>query len=225
MATLAALVSRWRSRLDDTAEPYLFSNQELTDYGNTAINEVCREIPAIEDGTTAATCQIAVVVGSEILSLSDRVVWIRRAKLSSQTKPLTLVPQEFMDSAYNDWEDADNGSPQYLIIDGVGTNKVRLYPPSDAVDTLNLTVTRLPLADMVYATDSASSPEVPAKYHDMLENGVMAIAYLKQDADTYDAKKADFHYNLWKRDLEKWKRSTDKAKHGEYAVAPLKAFS
>lgn len=223
--TLAELVARWRLRLDDNSSPYLWSNQELTDYMNVCINSLCREIPIIEDATTASICQVAVSIGSEILSISDRIVWLKRAKLDSDTRPLSFASVDYMDQNIDDWEDAAGADVQYLITDGVGTDKVRIYPPSLVTDTLRLSVVRLPLADMVYASDSASVPEIPSKYQDLLDNGVMYYAYLKQDTDTMDMKKADYHLGLWKKNLEEIKRSMVKYAHREHVVAPHTAFS
>ena len=223
--TLAELVTRWRLKLDDNTEPYLWSNQEFTDYMNNAINQLCREIPLIEDYSTAAICNVTVLNGSTTLSISDRIIYIKRAKLLSQERPLTMVSLEHMDYKYSDWEDATSDEPSLLIVDGMGTNKVRLYPPSNAADTLKLTVIRLPQYDMTYASDSAASPEIPGKYFDKLDNGVIYQAYLKQDADTMDQKKSDYHLKLWMKDFEDIKRSMLRSTSRNRVVAPHGAFS
>jgi len=62
--------------------------------------------------------------------------------------------------------------------------------------TLKLVVHRLPLVDLDYTTHSAQSLETD-KYVHLFTNGIMWQAYLKQDADTYDPKKAERHRVLW----------------------------
>lgn len=224
MATLAQLVTRWRLRLDDTQAPYLWSNEELTGYFNSAVNILCHEVPVIEDATTASVCSIAVTAADPTYALSDRVVFIKRAKISTRTEPLFVASVEDMDGANTNWEDVDDGVPTTLIKDGLGTGIIRLHPGPSANATLILTVSRLPLEDMVYATDSAETPEVPDKYLYLLDNGVFYFAYLKDDTDTHNNKKAEEMYKLFMNDIERIKRSMDKSKHIDRVVAPSKAF-
>ena len=224
MSTLAQLVSRWRSRLDDTQAPYLWSDEELTTYFNAAVNLLCHEVPVITDASTASVCVITVTAADPTYTLSDRVTFIKRAKISTRTEPLILADVEDMDGTNTDWESVDDDIPTTLIKDGLGTGVIRLYPGPSANATLTLTVSRLPLTDMAYATDSATTPEVPDKYLYLLDNGVFYFAYLKDDTDTHNNKKATEMYELFMNDIERIKRSVDKSKHIDRVVAPHKAF-
>lgn len=53
-------------------------------------------------------------------------------------------------------------------------------------DTLRLTVQRLPLADLM----ADSGPEIGVQHHYRLIDWALRCAYLKQDAETFDAEKA-----------------------------------
>lgn len=224
MATLADLVARWRLFLDDSVETYLWSNAELTAYANAIIDELCLEIPLIEDSTTAAICQVAVTTPTATYSIDPRIVFVQRAKLGSQTQPLPTRTVAWMDANIADWENATAADPIYLIAQGLGTNTVRLYPPPDANDTLYLTVTRKPLSDLSWSTPTAA-PEIPTRLHALLDNGVYFMAYNKQDADTYSPKKAAYHERLWLQDKEKMKKAMLKFGQREEVVTMMLGFS
>lgn len=224
MATLGELVTRWRKILDDDTEPYLWSNDELTNNVNFVINQLCFEIGLIEDSTTSSICEVTVTTPTAIYSVSDRITYISRAKLDSQTQPIPIRTVPWMDVNISDWENADADEPQYLLTEGIGTNKVRIYPPPDANDTLYLTVWRLPLADLDYTTDVNNSPEIHTKYHQYLDNGVYWQAYGKQDADTYDPEKAVYHLGLFDDDKESIKRADIKYRYRDEIVSPAKGF-
>jgi hypothetical protein len=65
-----------------------------------------------------------------------------------------------------------------------------LYPTPETVDTLSLTVVRYPLAQVTATNLDQELPEIPFVYHYDLPGGIGALAYLKQDSETYDPQKA-----------------------------------
>jgi hypothetical protein len=64
-------------------------------------------------------------------------------------------------------------------------------------DTVNMTVARLPLTHITEATLSTATIEIDELYHLDLVEGVLGYAYLKQDSETYDPKKAMTHMTLF----------------------------
>jgi len=222
--TLTSLVTRFRNRLDDAVVPYLWSNDELTDYLNEIVNDLCRDIPILEDATTAAVCQYAITAGVMVVTLHARITVLKKARLTSQTRLLDLRTAQYMDAVYPGWESSAAGTPTILVTEGVGTGKVKLYPPSTVNETLNLTVYRLPVADLVWASDQAVAPELPELYHDKLMNGILWKAYSKQDVDTYDARKRDSHERMWRIDREEIRRAVLKTRQRPEIVVPLQAM-
>lgn len=218
--TLATIVARLRNRLDDAVEPYLWSNEELTDYVNEVLNELCRDIPIIEDGTNTQMCRYSVLAGETLVNLNQRITVVKKGKLESQPRPLAVRTAQWMDASYPDWENAAAGVPSILVTEGVGTDRARLYPPSTADEVLWLTVYRLQLVDMFWGTDQDYQPEVPARYHDKLFNGVLMKAYGKQDVDTFDAKKQVAHERQWLRDKEEIKRAVVKSRQRQEIITP-----
>jgi hypothetical protein len=222
--TVTGIVEQCRRRLGDTEETYNWSNVELVDdYLSNLLVELCEDIPMpmIEDVTTASVCQIAVGIGDDVLTPSPLITKIVTAQLSSQDNLLRLLTAAQMDAGFPNWQDADDGEPQYLIVDGVGSGRVRLYPPSAAVDTLNLAVYRLPLTDLSWPTSQSLTPEIPAKFHRRLINGILAKAYLKDDPDTYNPKKAADCLALWAQDQEMIKRAMLRERAHEVEIVQL----
>jgi hypothetical protein len=146
--TRSEIIDQVRSRLFDTEDPLLWSDADLDEYLNNIVNHLCDECGLIEDATTPSICQISVVADTTTYDIDSRIIRIKRAKLASQTQPLNIIRvncASYMDARYNDWENADSGVPTLLLASGFGNNKVRLYPPRDTTDTLNMIVYRRPL--------------------------------------------------------------------------------
>jgi hypothetical protein len=184
--TLADLISAFRARADDTAEPFLWSDDEVTQILNEAEVEAATRARLIQDSTTPAVTQIAVTTTAVDYPLHESILSVERAKLASQPRPLVRITTEELDDAYPNWE-AMTGQPKFYVEDN---GRIRLVPASLMDDTLSLTVFRLPLESMAAETDA---PEIHAKYHYRLLDWALRCAYLKNDAETLDkAKAADY---------------------------------
>lgn len=222
MSNLSELISRWRNRVDDTiSDDYLWSNEEWTGYANRIVNTLCREVGLIEDATTAEICKISVAVGDGILVKDSRITSITRAKLDGQSYTLDIEDTEYMDRYKSNWENADNGTPSILIKEGQGRDKIRLWSPSDSIDTLSLSVFRLPLTQMVWNESNPPTPEIPAEYHDLLDNGVLWQAYSKQDVDTLNERKMKSHFQMWQTDMNEIKNAELKRNFRIRTVRPV----
>lgn len=195
--TLLQLIAQWRARLDDVLEPYLWSNEELTSYADYLQKLLAVDLQLFEDRTTAEICNVSLVQNDTVVTVSPRIVVIRKARIDGDDNFLDLVSDTYMDSQSPGWESEASGVPNKLIARGIGPNKVRIHPPlAAATATLLLVVRRLPLVDLDYDSHGGDSLEVD-KYAHLLIHGIMNQAYLKQDSDTYDPKKAEQHRVLW----------------------------
>ena len=183
---LGALIALFRQEADDQSVPYLWSDAEATDYANDAQNEACRRARLIVDSSTAAVFQLAVGSGNPVLTLDSRVLFVRRAKLASRSAPLVRRHLTDMDIEAPGWE-AQTGIVDAYLPDWQ-TGALRLYRIPAATDTLNLTVVRLPLADMANLT--IDTPEIHTRLHRSLRFWMLWRAFSKQDADTADPKRA-----------------------------------
>lgn len=178
----------FRDRVDDAAQPYLWSDAEVIGFLNEAVSEAAIRAQLIRDSTTTAVVQVAIVAATHTYALHASILDVHRAKLALASTPLETVSTEKMDADWPGWELA-SGTPRYLVLDTSGaTFSARLAPIPAANDTLHLIVHRLPIEPMGSDDDA---PEIPAREHYRLIDWACRCAYLKQDAETFDQQRAD----------------------------------
>lgn len=184
--TLEELITACRTeRLDDTAEPFGWSDDELTGYLNDAQDEACRRARLLVDSSTAAICSIAITSAKVLYTLDPRVIFVRRAKLASRSKPLGFASYLDLDEQCPGWEDR-TGTVELLVTD-FETRKFRTYRTPTGADTLKLTVVRTALEPMAAGCDE---PEIAPRFHRSLIEWACYRAYNKQDVDALDPEKA-----------------------------------
>ena len=176
------IIDAWRRDIKDTAAPYLISDELALIYLNQAQNEAARRARLLVDSTTDGVAQLSISAGEPLVELSDRVISIRRMRLSSPSRGLVKRTVRQMDESYPGWESAQPGQPFIAIVD-YQSNALRIYPPPASADTLRLTVTREPIEDLA---DDGDTPEIAARYHFGLIDWMKYRAYLFDDAEIYD---------------------------------------
>ena len=138
--------------------------------------------------TSKALTRLCVEAGISEYVLSDKVIKVERCYLASRGKQYPLTQKLQVNSNLV-------GIPIQYTED---KKLITLFPTPDAtinsdtgIDTLNLEVYRLPLTDLV--GDDDESPEIDDEYHFDLIHYACYLAYSKQDADTQDNLKAQWH--------------------------------
>lgn len=210
--TLFEIRTEIRGSLDDavgaTESQQLWPDAELNRNTNEAVDVFCRELPLIIDSSTAtdgesiALCQITTVDGTQDYALSPKVVSIMRAKVSGETSPLVKTEMDLMDRDDSYWDDVSSSyrkKPLYYLL-GKETDKLTLIRCPDDIYTVNLTVQRLPLVDLV---DDGDIPEISSNYHRLLLSYILFKAYSKRDVETFSERKAAGYKKEHLDDLEK----------------------
>ena len=172
----------------------LWTNAEATRYANDAASEYCRRNPIV-DSDTASICQIAVTAGTASYSLHNKILQVRRARVTGEAKDLEKRTGDWMDARYGDWR-ATTGTPLRCLEDQ-DHHKLLLQPIPTANGTVDLTVGRLPLNDMDWIRRQKQTPEVLLQHHSFLLHYMMHLAYLKRDSETYDKKASDRYLALF----------------------------
>lgn len=162
---------------------YLVKEWQLIDYANDAETEACRRSRLLVDSSTAAICQIPIVVGTNIYAYDPRIIFIRRISLASKSDPLGKATYKEMDEYRSGWM-TKTGTVE-AIVTGMDTGKIRTFRIPTDPDTLNLTAVRTPLNPMAKSTDS---PEINARYHRSLVFWMKHKVYENQDTEIYDPK-------------------------------------
>lgn len=199
--TLTEILAGARFRLSDTKQPNLWSDGELVEYLNEAINEVADQKKLFVESTLPAICQIAVLATDATgdYPYDLRITEIIRAKMRSQKLFLWRTDKLTLDFSMPDWRNTTPGAPRWIITDEQ-EGQITICPRSNVADTIDLTVYRLPLNQMSVDAPDAS-PEIHFRHHPRLYNGIMCRAYLKDDTECLDPKKAETHLALWKLDM------------------------
>lgn len=184
------IIDNFRKRIDDAIAPYLWTDVEAVEYLNNVIDDFCEEALVLYDASTSAIVEVSVVASTATYSVDDRIVKIDRAKLSNQTNTLDIRDTRYMDKEHGGWQDATNGIPTILIVEGQGTGNARLWPPPAANDTLELGVFKRPTTPIT-DDDLSVTPEMPTELHRQVYHGMMAQAFEKPDSETYDLRRAE----------------------------------
>lgn len=188
---LSELIIAAQNQADEVLDkPDLFwSEAEWTEYANDAEREACIRANLLLDQTSSMAV-IAITSGTAKYALNEKVLVVKRAKLTSGTEPLVKTSRRVLDATYPNWE-AEAGTTRSWLPDD--TNKITLYKIPVVDDTLNLMISRLPETDMVLVDKATDSPEIDAQYHLSLVDWMMHRAYSKQDSETLDLGKAKEH--------------------------------
>lgn len=193
-----------RLELGDTELPYLWGDSELIEFTTDGENEACRRSRLLIDSNNAQICRVNVIASNPLLTLDARVLFIRRARLELESRPLSRASYRDLDANISGWESV-TGTPTHYLTD-YETGKIRLYPTPVVNDTLDLTVVRLPLAPI---TGFTQTPEINARYHRSLRYWIMYRAYSKQDTETLDKKKAADNLALFEQEFGTKSRAID----------------
>lgn len=181
-------ISEIRNTLQDSVQPYFFSDERIRVALNHAQDEACRRARLLVDSRTTEVCAIDVPAGEALVDLHESVIFVRRARLAGAG--VTLVPRvaRTMDEQCPGWEDTNPAQPIAFVPDWE-TGVLRLWPAPVAPATLLLTVIRAPL-DTELLVDATSEFLLPRRYHRGLLFGALAELYRVPDMDTFNPQAA-----------------------------------
>lgn len=183
--TSGDLLDLFRDEMVDKATPYLWSDDLVFGYIDDACKRFCRLTDGIPDSTTAAVVNLTIVAGTDTYPLSPSILKVRTARRGDNGQEVQVINEEDM-APQGRYFDNRPGTPTALIT-GMDVDSVRVHPyPSEAV-LMKLSVFRLPL---VVITDDLPL-EIPAQHQRALLLRTKALAYGKQDAETFDRTKSE----------------------------------
>lgn len=180
--TREELIRRARLSTQDLAAPYLWADEEWSDFLNEAADQAAIRARLIERDDLAED----VVAGDAYVPYPDAVWSIRRVRLDSRSEPLDLVDRAMLDcNEAPGWEER-TGTPWacYEV-----NQQLRLYPIPEQGGTVTLTAYCTP-RPMRCDDDQ---PALPGRLHAYLLDWALHLAYSKQDTETFDAQKSGKH--------------------------------
>lgn len=187
------LLEQFRSDVQDTVKPYLWSDDEAYRYMQAAYRRFVRETGGVADFNTAEVCEVEFSAADQFIDLHPSILKIARASLKSDGSKVEIKNITDMDTARGEADyggiapiDLDaTGYVRYLVI-GEKRNVGRLVYVPTVADTLRLNVYRMPLGE---AKDGFE--DVEEDHHTYLSLWMQYLAYSKPDPDTYDSRRAE----------------------------------
>ena len=186
----------------------MWGNAELVGYLDDARGEFL-ERRLLVDSTGEGPGLIELEANLADYPLDPLVLSVSHGWLDDGTK-LEKVSVAYLDASYSGWRDAGaTWPPRYILADTHTATTLKVYPPPSQAGNLHLAISRLPLESLLEVwTDTGSFTdldyvelEVPPRYHRALVHWILAQAFLKSDADTYQKNQADHHMALFDREV------------------------
>lgn len=231
--TCVDLHDYFRSQVFDEKEPFLWSESEVYQYMDDAQDMFCRLVQGIADASTPAIIQVHATAGDFFVDIDPRVLKIREMQRTSDYRSITLI--NFEDVTFGTIQVAPEQNSDYgltnnlyrldnstgltrAVVEGMEPDKLRLIPGADVDYDFTLIVYREPLNDITQEYAEASpNPQLEIDFEHRLHlvDWMKALAYQKQDADTFDKSKAAESEARFRAycDLAKKEKDTREAKY------------
>ena len=158
----------------------LWTTAELRHYANEAIREVAIRTRCIRDRArnTVDVTSLAVAIGQTEVDIDPRILAIKRVWWD--TTVLTPTSESFNDDASDDWRTNETDEPTQFVLSRAGRQLILVGTPTVA-GTIYLDVIREPLEFI-----ETGAPEIPQRYLSDCVHWMCSLAYLKNDADTFN---------------------------------------
>lgn len=186
---LSELIRRFRAAAFDKEQPYLFSDEDITDWLNDGVKEAAIRGRLIHDSTTTEVCTISTQPNVSVYALHeslyeiDSIHWLS-ADDPYNANPLCLTSQEEMGDIWHDWRTREPNSPEYVI---QHDTNIRIVPAPNVAGAIALEGYRTPLVPMTLDTDR---PEINIIHHEYLIQWALHKGFKSPDAETFDLNRA-----------------------------------
>ena len=207
---LSDMIAKFRREMEDTVEPYLWTDDEITDYLDQAQDEFCENVDVLTGQVT-----LTYVASDEFVDTPNYMTRARSAT-AADGRPVALYNAEEWEEAGGLTDDygintpstqwrTDTGEKLRVLITDLESGKHRLYPIPTADSSVILHIYRRP----VELLEEAGEFEVVDKSHQRcILLRARSLAYEKHDAETYneqlaatyrdkfDERVEDLHYDV-----------------------------
>lgn len=121
------------------------------------------------------------------------------------------------------WRSVDPAEPSGFLLDYQASH-LTVYPPPDGHYVVYLSVIRYPLPLLMTIPMSDQTPEIDAAYHSAMIDGICFMAYLRNGEHTYNAKKSDIHFRMFRSAIAGKKIQTNLYRGGGQMSGPHGGF-
>lgn len=188
------LYDRFRSDVVDQAAPYLWTETEVFGYMNDAYRMFVRKTGGITDFTSDATA-VDIIAGESVGILDPSILRITHMNRRSDFGDIEIINfPDLAKKSRGDYGmitplklDDTTGIVRYGII-GMQRHTVRWINIPEVDDVADMMIFRLPFDRLTDFGQEIS--EVDEDHHIHLLDGMKALAYRKQDVETFNLEKA-----------------------------------
>lgn len=194
---LQELLAEFRNQVADNAQPQLWSDPEALLYLVDAQDQFVRKTGGIADMSTAAICDIAVVLNTPFSAHSPYILRIMSGRLLTARRDVDFVQEtdvkflrekDYGTQVKFTLDDTEIGVVRYGVL-GLEEKKIRWLLVPETSDTCRLRVYRLPYP-RITDWDGPAVLEIDEMHHYHLIKWMKHLAYSKQDEEARDDKKA-----------------------------------
>lgn len=184
---LDALIRTTRQRLDDLREPYLWSDELLTEFANAAVLEACERAWLIPERGNPSVCKIYGTANHNGYALHPSVQAVQRVvdDFTGSTLP-QYSSAEIETLAGPNWQAQTAPNPIDFYILG---RLLYTYPIVTRDFSLTLWTYRRPFESEAMVNDLDEPPIDPARHRDLVW-WMLFEAYSMNDADHFNPKAA-----------------------------------
>lgn len=217
------LFEAFRSDVVDTAQPYLWSDDEVWRYADDAYSMFVRLTGGIPDFLSDAAA-VAVSTGEPVADLHPSILRVISATRRSDNGNVNVINQtdigKMRSSDYGQIKqmmlDTKGGEVRYMVL-GMEQHKARLVQVPEFDDTLDLYIYRLPLNKLT--ADGQKLSDVDEHHHIHLLDWMKHLAYKKQDAETFNPKQSELCKNDFIAYCSQAKAEFERMKHKTRVVS------
>lgn len=191
MKTASELITDFREDERDNVAPYFWSDRQLLRWLNEAIDEYAIQSQSIVDRASPIT-RLELEPGVSEVGFDGRILDILEAR--TPERELKVVPVGKVRAA----DYTRLGVPCFLELH-ISDRLMQLYPAPAVATTLTLTVVRLPMQPVDKTSELCDIPRQHLKH---LLTYMRGQAYAVQDAEVYDAQKAQLNEARFKAAMQ-----------------------
>jgi hypothetical protein len=215
------LIERFRKEVHDTASPPLWTDEEVVSYLDESQKWYCRLTGGIADSTSEVT-RALMTTNEPFGDLDPRILKVRYAKRESDNQQIEILNFEDIENrptkltdygrrpAYLTFDDERTGEV-HAMVTGMEQDRVRWVHVPVEDDVALMIVSRLPLETIT--TDNLAPLEIREQDHHVLLRGMKALAYGKEDAETYNKALQEKHELAFIRDCAQGKTDRERREH------------
>ena len=188
--TLADLIASVRVLANDKVEPHFWSDEEITDWLNEAVDEAAVRGRLIHESALPDVCQIVVSEGVAVYPLHPALYELDNIGFQlhqgHEHRHVALKSAIELDKITPKWRER-TGMPMYAI---QSDTSVRLVPMPAYDGTLWLEGFRLPIERMTLADKDTAAPEIQAAHHPHLIQWALHRGFSVPDAESFDPERS-----------------------------------